>query len=155
MTPRRYLNSEEVGERLGLSRRAVTQALARGSSRVPEPDHYIVVGGKKIGYWNPGRKDLVPAAADDPALLGGNPSSLPDSFLIGPKQWAHLTGWWGPQYVIQQRHDAARRRAEGSATASDIPAEDLMQGRSPRWRMSTYRTWEATRKAGKNISEEE
>ena len=159
MTPRKLLNSSEVGELLGLSRRAVTQRLNRRFPTIPEPDFVIDIAGHgEERGWLPDRTDLVPLkpAADDPALLGDSPDSLPDSFLIGPKQWAHLTGWWGPQYVIQQRSEALRRRALGTSLATDIPLPDEMRSNSPRWAMGTYRAWQKTVQAarGKDISEE-
>jgi hypothetical protein len=160
MTPRRLLNSTQVGEKLGgLSNRAITQRLSRPYPSIPEPDFVIEVPGRgEVHGWLPDRDDLVPPkpATDDPALLG-DPASLPDCFLIGPKQWAHLTGWWGPQYVIQQRSEALRRRALGTSLAGDIPHEDEMRGNSPRWAMGTYRAWrKAVQEArGEGISEEE
>jgi hypothetical protein len=164
MTPRKLLNSSEVGKLLGppgrpLSRRAITQRLARPYPTIPIPDFVVDVPGHgDVAGWLPDRTDLVPLkpAIDDPALLGDNPDLLPDSFLIGPKQWAHLTGWWGPQYVIQQRSEALRRRALGTSLAGDIPQEDEMRGNSPRWAMGTYRAWrKAVQEArGEDISEE-
>ena len=160
MTPRRLLNSRQVGEKLGgLSNRAITQRLSRPYPSIPEPDFEAEIPGRRglIYLWLPDRGDLVPPrpATDDPALLG-DPASLPGSFLIGPRQWAHLTGWWGPQYVIQQRSEAARRRALGTSLPGDIPEADEMRGNSPRWSMGTYRAWQAAVKAarGEDISEE-
>jgi hypothetical protein len=150
VTPRRLLNSRQVGEKLGgLSNRAITQRLSRPFPSIPEPDFEAEIPGRRglIYLWLPGRPD--------PALLG-DPACLPDSFLIGPRQWAHLTGWWGPQYVIQQRSEARRRRALGTSLPGDIPAEDEMRGNSPRWSMGTYRAWQAAVRAarGEDISEE-
>ena len=117
MAPRRLLNSREVGELLGLSNRAVTQRLARPFPSIPLPDFVIDVPGRGEEHgWLPDRTDLVPAkpAVDDPALLGDCPESLPDSFLIGPRQWPHFVGW-SVRSVIPQRNEALRRRALGTA----------------------------------------
>jgi hypothetical protein len=158
--PKRLLNSREVGEMLGgLSNRAVTQRLGRPHGDIPEPDYVIEIPGRGDFHgWLPGREDLVPQqpAPDDPALLGEDPSSLPDDMLIGPKQLAKLMGW-SHHYLMQKRSEAGRKRAQGRAEAKDLPAEDEKRGVSPRWRMSTVRAWEAVRseKQGKDISEEE
>ena len=155
MTPRRLLNSREVGEKLGLSRRAVTQRLARQARNIPEPDFIINVPGRgDMHGWLPSRKDLQPPdpAPDDPALLGDDPSSLPDEFLIGPQQLGMLVGW-SHQYVITQRWESGRRRAMGTGDATDLPPGDTRRGNSPRWAMGTFRAWQAAR--GKDISEEE
>ena len=64
MTPRRLLNSREVGEKLGLSNRAVTQRLGREAANIPEPDFWIDVPGRgKVYGWLPRRKDLGPLHA--------------------------------------------------------------------------------------------
>ena len=144
MAPKRLLNSREVGEKLGLSSRAVTQRHRRRSANLAEADFVIHVDGiGDILGWLPGRKDLQPQhpAPDDPALIPDDPWALDDDFLIGPRQWAHLSGWWGPQYVIQQRSEAARRRTLGTSLPGDIPEADEMRGNSPRWSMGTYRAW--------------
>jgi hypothetical protein len=159
MAPRRLLNSREVGELLGgLSNRAVTQRLARPFPTIPEPDFVIDVPGRgEVHGWLPDRTDLVPAkpAVDDPELLGDCPGSLPDSFLIGPRQLAALTGW-SVHWVITQRHQASHRRALGTADATDLPPEDEKRGNSPRWAMGTYRAWQAAVQAhrSKDTSED-
>ena len=161
--PRKLLNSSEVGKLLGppgrpLSRRAITQRLARPYPTIPIPDFVVDVPGHgDVAGWLPDRTDLVPLkpAIDDPALLGDNPDLLPDSFLIGPKQWAALAGW-GRQWVITQRSEAGRRRALGTSRPTDLPVQDEMRGVSPRWAMGTYRAWRKAVQAarGKDISEE-
>jgi hypothetical protein len=154
MTPRRLLNSSEVGKRLGgLSHRAVTQRLTREPPTIPLPDFVIEVEGVGLVHgWLPGRRDIArqPASPDDPSLLG-DPASLPDGFLVGMRQWGHLAGWtYG--YVLNQRSAAARRRAQGRSQPPDMPPVDERRGNSPRWRMGTYRAWEAARQ-GKSSSE--
>lgn len=141
MTPRRLLNSREVGEKLGLSSRAVTQRHRRRSANLAEADFVIHVDGiGDILGWLPGRKDLQPQhpAPDDPALIPGDPWALDDDFLIGPRQWAELAGV-SEDRVIARRSEAARRRAQGTPQPGDMPAEDEKRGNSPRWRMATFR----------------
>lgn len=141
MTPRRLLNSREVGEKLGLSSRAVTQRHRRRSANLAEADFVIHVDGiGDILGWLPTRKDLQPQhpAPDDPALIPDDPWALDDDFLIGPRQWAELAGV-SEDSVRNRRSEAARRRAEGNPAPGDMPPEDARRGNSPRWRMATFR----------------
>jgi hypothetical protein len=130
VTPKRLLNSKEAGQKLGgLSAHAVTQRLERPQPTIPEPDFVIGHGGKDIAGWLPGNPALVPArpAPDDVALVA-DPASLPDEFLIGPRQFAHLAGW-SLSHLKNMRSDGR------------LPDEDEKRGQSPRWRMGTYRAW--------------
>jgi len=144
MPPKRLLNSTEAGKRMGLSRRAVTQRLARlkagKAAAIPEPDVFIEVEGLgEVHGWDPDREDLTPEAARRVTILSADPSSLPDDALIGPVQWAKLAGF---AYKWQ-----VKLRDRGK-----IPEPDEFEGDKPRWRMATYRAWDAERKTS---SEEE
>ena len=157
MTPRRLLNCREVGEKLGLSNRAVTQRLGREAANIPEPDFWTDIPGRgRVYLWLPRRKDLqaLQPAPDDPVLVG-YPDGLPGDMLIGPRQLAALTGW-SRQYVITRRYEAGRRRAMGVPDVTDLPPEDEKRSNSPRWRMETIRAWQEAVKAarGQDISEE-
>jgi len=67
MPPKRLLNSTEAGKRMGLSRRAVTQRLKRGSDAIAEPDYVIPVPGiGDVHGWLPEREDITPEAAQRP-----------------------------------------------------------------------------------------
>jgi hypothetical protein len=143
MTPKRLLNSTEAGKRMGLSRRAVTQRLKRGSDAIAGPDYVIPVPGiGDVHGWLPERDDLTPGSARPHrvARLPPDPSALPGDALIGPVQWARLAG-------ITYRWQVKLR------DKGDIPEPDEFEGDKPRWHMATYREWDAER--GKNVSEEE
>ena len=143
-----YLNSTELGALLGMTPNAVKlarKAAMRGEARwkLFTPDVIVGAGGSGSEYgWAPERAEEIVAAhsPDDPALLGDDPSSLPDGFLIGRHQFAALAGV-SPNLLAQWRY------------RGKLPPEDVVAGRVPRWRMGTYRRWAAGR--GKNISEEE
>ena len=67
MTPRRLLNSREVGEKLGLSNRAVTQRLGREAANIPEPDFWTDIPGRgRVYLWLPRRKDLQAHCSQHP-----------------------------------------------------------------------------------------
>ena len=141
MPPKRLLNSTEAGKRMGLSRRAVTQRLKRKEAgkdaAIADPDYVINVPGiGDVSGWLPERTDLTPEAAQHPRMVTGLPddlSSLPDDVLIGPVQWAYLSGA-GYRWVLKLRDQG------------EIPEPDEFEGDKPRWRMATYRKWDAERK---------
>ena len=138
--PEHYLNSTELAALLGMTPNAVIlarKAAMRGAKRweLFTPDVIVGAGGRGTVYgWAPQRAEQIVAAhsPDDPALLGDDPASLPDSFLLGRHQFAALAGVT-PNLLAQWRF------------RGKLPPEDVMAGRVPRWRMATYRAWAAGR----------
>ena len=133
-----YLNSTELGRLLGMTPNAVKLARIRACKgaatwKLFTPDVVVGGGGRGTVYgWSAGHAQEIAAAhvPDDPALLPANPSPLPDSFLLGRRQFAALAGI-SPGALAVRRHRGY------------LPAADVVTGRVPRWRMGTYRKWVA------------
>ena len=134
----RYLTSTELGGLLGMTPSAVKLARIRackGAARwkLFTPDVVVGGGGRGTVYgWSAEHAEEIAAAhlPDDPARLGEDPASLPDSFLLGRRQFAALAGI-SPGALAVRRHRGY------------LPAADVVTGRVPRWRMGTYRKWVA------------
>jgi hypothetical protein len=86
------------------------------------------------------------------ASLPADRDGIADDDLVTGPVWAHLQGVEMSTFNsmltrarVHRRHDAEHPGEKPQAVPGDIPDPDEYAGRTPMWRMGTYRAWEARR----------